>query len=62
MVCDAGGGTVELITFEVTREDPLRFKQLTLPDGKFIYKNLQITLLIYRSIVLRLSLFGQAYV
>lgn len=32
-MCDAGGGTVDLISYEVTREDKLEVKEVTEGTG-----------------------------
>ncbi|PIG89926.1 hypothetical protein AARAC_003548 [Aspergillus arachidicola] len=34
VVCDAGGGTVDAITYKVRQEDPFRFDEIVIPAGK----------------------------
>ncbi|KAL2860067.1 hypothetical protein BJX68DRAFT_224268 [Aspergillus pseudodeflectus] len=34
IVCDAGGGTVDVITYRVRQTDPFRFDEITTPTGK----------------------------
>ncbi|KAE8358632.1 hypothetical protein BDV27DRAFT_65963 [Aspergillus caelatus] len=34
VVCDAGGGTVDAITYKVRQEDPFRFDEIVTPAGK----------------------------
>ena len=33
MICDAGGGTVDLISYEIVNMDPFELKALTKPSG-----------------------------
>jgi hypothetical protein len=35
VICDAGGGTVDLISYEVTALDPLELKELIPGTGTF---------------------------
>ena len=36
VICDAGGGTVDLISYEVTKQRPLELKELIPGTGSFI--------------------------
>ncbi|GIJ84943.1 hypothetical protein Asppvi_003798 [Aspergillus pseudoviridinutans] len=35
VVCNAGGGTVDAITYKVRQEDPFRFDEIATPTGKY---------------------------
>ena len=34
VICDAGGGTVDLISYEVESMNPFQLRALTIPSGK----------------------------
>ena len=37
MIADAGGGTIDVSTFEVTKSSPIELKECVPPDGKNIF-------------------------
>lgn len=40
VLCDAGGGTVDLISYEITNLDPLEFRELVKGTGSTAYEQI----------------------